>query len=202
MRNELDKSFMFKGLKKDIAVRYGQEKSEEIWNRGGEIIKTYPEVFPTVSYKLAGQYVFPLAAIYSAMLENDIDQEEAVSFLIDYGGEFGEKIRKMFYRVTSIPGVSALIWKNIDKMMHKAGSKEMGYESTFYPKTDTRAGMDVLVCPLHEALKTMGMPEIAPTICAMDKIYMTGLRGIAYQRTKSVAEGDDCCDYRLTRIKK
>ncbi len=31
----------------------------------------------------------------------------------------------------------------------------------------------------------------------MDKEYMTGFRGIDYQRTKSVAEGDSCCDYRL-----
>lgn len=31
----------------------------------------------------------------------------------------------------------------------------------------------------------------------MDKEYMTGFRGIDYKRTKSVAEGDECCDYRL-----
>ena len=34
-------------------------------------------------------------------------------------------------------------------------------------------------------------------ICCMDKQYMTGFRGVKYTRTKSVAEGDDCCDYRL-----
>ena len=26
-----------------------------------------------------------------------------------------------------------------------------------------------------------------------------GFRGVDYQRTKSVAEGDDCCDYRLDK---
>jgi hypothetical protein len=36
-------------------------------------------------------------------------------------------------------------------------------------------------------------------ICCMDKEYMNGFRGVGYKRTKSVAEGDDCCDYRLTR---
>lgn len=34
-------------------------------------------------------------------------------------------------------------------------------------------------------------------ICCMDKEYMTGFRGIDYKRTKSVAEGNECCDYRL-----
>ena len=36
-----------------------------------------------------------------------------------------------------------------------------------------------------------------PNFPAMDKVYMTGFRHIQYRRTKSVAEGDECCDYRL-----
>jgi hypothetical protein len=39
-------------------------------------------------------------------------------------------------------------------------------------------------------------------ICCMDKEYMTGFRGVKYTRTKSVAEGDDCCDYRLEDARK
>lgn len=76
----------------------------------------------------------------------------------------------------------------------------MGYESEFFPVTEKDAGMNVLKCSLHEALKIMGMPEIAPTICAMDKIYMTGIKGIRYTRTMSVVEGDPYCDYRLHKI--
>ncbi len=41
------------------------------------------------------------------------------------------------------------------------------------------------------------MPEVCQTICSMDKVYMTGFKHIQYRRTRSVAEGDDCCDYRL-----
>jgi len=39
-------------------------------------------------------------------------------------------------------------------------------------------------------------------ICCMDKEYLTGFRGIDYSRTKSVAEGDTCCDYRLRDARK
>jgi len=31
----------------------------------------------------------------------------------------------------------------------------------------------------------------------MDKAYMTGFKNIRYTRTASVAEGAQCCDYRL-----
>ena len=57
--------------------------------------------------------------------------------------------------------------------------------------------MDVVSCPLYEKAKELGTPEAVQMICCMDKEYMNGFRGIDYTRTKSVAEGDDCCDYRL-----
>lgn len=63
--------------------------------------------------------------------------------------------------------------------------------------TETTSQVDVLSCPLHDMAKKKGIPEVCQTICAMDKVYMTGFRRIQYRRTKSVAEGDDCCDYRL-----
>ena len=57
--------------------------------------------------------------------------------------------------------------------------------------------MDVVSCPLYEKAKELGTPEAVQMICCMDKEYMNGFRGSDYTRTKSVAEGDDCCDYRL-----
>ena len=63
------------------------------------------------------------------------------------------------------------------------------------------AGLDILSCPVVDALKEIGMPEVAPVMCAIDQVYSTGYRGIRFKRTKSVAEGDDCCDYRYYREK-
>ncbi len=59
--------------------------------------------------------------------------------------------------------------------------------------------MDITGCPLYDKAKELGTPEAAQMICCLDKEYMKGFRGIDYKRTKSVAEGDDCCDYRLTK---
>lgn len=39
---------------------------------------------------------------------------------------------------------------------------------------------------------------LALVVCAMDKAYMTGFKHIRYTRTTSVAEGHECCDYRLS----
>ena len=47
----------------------------------------------------------------------------------------------------------------------------------------------------------IGYPEAAPVMCAIDQVYSTGYRGIAFKRTCSLAEGDEFCDYRYTRIR-
>ncbi len=36
-------------------------------------------------------------------------------------------------------------------------------------------------------------------MCAIDKIYTTGIRGVCYHRGKSVAEGAEYRDYYITR---
>ena len=59
--------------------------------------------------------------------------------------------------------------------------------------------MDVKSCPLYDKACELGTPEAVQMICCMDKEYMNGFRGVKYKRTKSVAEGDDCCDYRLKK---
>lgn len=57
--------------------------------------------------------------------------------------------------------------------------------------------MDVIGCPLYDGAKELGVKESAQLFCAMDKVYMNSMKGVDYQRTKSIAEGDDCCDYLL-----
>ena len=101
-----------------------------------------------------------------------------------------------------MPGVPSLIWANFGKIMEIAGSEKAGYKTKFYGKKGDMAGLDILSCPVVNALAEIGMPEVAPVMCAIDQVYSTGYRGIKFRRTSSVAEGDDRCDYRYKRIKR
>jgi predicted ArsR family transcriptional regulator len=88
------------------------------------------------------------------------------------------------------------MWKNMDKIAAKMSS---GYDVKNLRVEKDKCYMDVVACPLYDKAKALGTPEAVQMICCMDKEYMNGFRGVAYQRTKSVAEGDDCCDYRLNK---
>lgn len=62
-------------------------------------------------------------------------------------------------------------------------------------------GIPSLIWANFEKIMEIGYPEAAPVMCAIDQVYSTGYRGIAFKRTCSLAEGDEFCDYRYTRIR-
>lgn len=144
--------------------------------------------------------ILPAAALYLS-LEKHIP-DDAVTLLCTYGTHMGEKIAGIVHGITSIPGVSQLLWKNVPGIMRKMSSPEAGYTRRIVSENKDLVGVDILSCPLHDAAVKIGVPQTVLVVCAMDKAYMTGFKYIRYTRTTSVAEGDTCCDYRLSYDKK
>ena len=137
-------------------------------------------------------YVFPAVALYRAV--ERYAPGDALKITRNYGTKMGIRLKRIFRRITALPGVPTLMWKNMDKIATKMSD---GYEIENLTVTEHLCAMDVVACPLYEKAKELGTPEAVQMICCMDKEYMNGFRGIDYIRTKSVAEGDECCDYRL-----
>lgn len=190
-------SFVLNQFKTMIFSRFGKDAAS-VWSACINQTKELEKEFPYVRKDIR-KAIYPIAGIYIAMQEY-VSADEAKKILIDYAPTIGNKLRKIIYFGTSVPGVSAYMWKNIESIMHKAGSEAKGYKSRFYGKNGDVAAMDVLECPLHEAFKMIGIPEITSVVCAMDLIYSTGYKGIDFTRTKALGNGDACCDYRYRKI--
>ena len=191
----LDRSVIYRGFHKKLTAQYGTEKANAIWkdanNNLRDLKQTYPDI--TGDNKMM---ILPSAALYLS-LEKHIP-DDAITLLCTYGTHMGEKIAGIVHGITSIPGVSQLLWKNMPGLMRKMSSPEMGYTRRIVSETSELVGVDILSCPLHNAAVRIGIPQAALVVCAMDKAYMTGFKYIRYTRTLSVAEGADCCDYRLS----
>ncbi len=185
----LDKSFIFKSLKKDLIKEYGCEEAERVWKKAGENLSSFRKEHPDMDSD-SRNFIMPIAALYSA-------KPESLPLLKNYGTEVGRKIAGAVYGITSVPGVSKLLWKNMPELMHKMSSPEKGYKRRIVCETKELVGVDILECPLHQAAVKLGVPQTASVICAMDKAYMTGFKYIEYTRTKAIGEGDAFCDYRL-----
>ena len=192
MKNYLNKS-TFKGIKSELAEKYGVGKSDEIWKYANSEYHKLETDEPDAD-KTSRSYVFPAVSIYRAI--EHYAPGEALGVMRLYGTKMGLKLKKLFGRITSLPGMPALMWKNMDKIAAKMSS---GYDVKNLLVEKDKCYMDVVACPLYDKAKELGTPEAVQMICCMDKEYMNGFRGVDYQRTKSVAEGDDCCDYRLDK---
>lgn len=193
MKSDLEKSVLFKGFRKELTDKYGEQDGAAIWRYAADELQKMEAEEPNADKDLIA-YVFPAVAIYRAV--EHYAPGDALELTRGYGTRTGLRLKKIFRMVTSVPGIPTLMWKNMDRIAAKMSS---GYECKNMVVTDNLCSLDVTVCPLYEKAKELGTPEAAQMICCMDKEYMNGFRGIRYKRTKSLAEGDDCCDYRLKR---
>lgn len=193
-KDEMSKSFIFKDFRKTLVAEFGEETAEQIWKNASANYISLKNWCPDMTSD-SRMMILPAAALLGAL--DKFAPEQALPLLTGYGTQVGEKIAKIVHAVTSIPGVPKLLWRNMPKLMRTMSSPKKGYTRRIVSETGELVGVDILSCPLHDAAVKIGMPEAALIVCAMDKAYMTGFKNIRYTRTTSVAEGAECCDYRL-----
>lgn len=195
MSDKLGRSLLFKGFLKLLRVEIGAEQAEQIWQEANLNLQELEDKHPDITgdNKIM---ILPAAALYQAVRK--YAPEMALPLMRSYGTKMGQKIAGIIHAVTSVPGVSWLMWRNAPALMRKSSSPEAGYTRRIVSETKELVGVDILSCPLHDAAVRIGVPEAAQMVCAMDKAYMNGFKHIRYTRTTSVAEGGVCCDYRLS----
>ena len=195
MADKLSRSIIFKGFRKTLISQFGKEIANQIWLDANTSLAALQSQHPDLDSD-SRMMILPAAALYSALSKHA--PEQALPLLIDYGTQTGEKIARIVHGITSIPGLPKLLWKHMPKLMRMMSGPDKGYTRRIVSETSDLVGVDILSCPLHNAAVKIGVPEAALVVCAMDKAYMTGFKHIRYTRTTSVAEGAECCDYRLS----
>lgn len=192
--DKLGRQFLFKSFRKMLRAEFGDAKALQVWEEANRNLLELESKNPDIigDNKMM---ILPSAALYLAL--RNYAPEQALSLMCAYGTKMGEKIAGIIHGITSIPGISKLMWKKAPQLMRNSSSPEKGYTRRIVSETSDLVGVDILSCPLHDAAIKIGVPEAALMVCAMDKAYMSGFKYIRYTRNTSVAEGDGCCDYRL-----
>ena len=193
MNKTLKKSIIFKRFYAELVSRYGKDKAKAIWDYAEKEFEKLQDTEPSAD-KTSVSYVFPAVALYRSV--EHFYPEEALAVTRSFGTTMGLRLMNIFKSITALPGIPLLMWKNMDKIAAKLSD---GYEIKNLNVTNDQCFMDVIRCPLYDKAMELGTPEAVQMICCMDKEYMNGFRGVNYRRTTSVAEGDDCCDYRLKK---
>lgn len=194
MADKLNCSIIFKGFRKTLVSQFDEKTADQIWLDANASLVALQCRYPDLDSD-SKMMILPAAAIYSALHKHA--PEKTLPLLTAYGMKMGEAIARIVHGITSIPGVPRILWKNMPKLMRMMSGPDKGYTRRIVSETKELVGVDILSCPLHNVAVKIGVPEAALVVCAMDKAYMTGFKHICYTRTTSVAEGAECCDYRL-----
>ena len=195
MADRLRQSIIYKGFRKTITAQFGETHTAEIWEKANSYLASMNTLASQMDSD-SRMMILPAVALYKALYE--YAPQQALPLLTNYGTKMGEKIARIVHGVTSIPGIPKLLWKAMPKLMRTMSSPDKGYTRRIVSESNELVGVEILSCPLHNWAVKIGVPEAALVVCAMDKAYMTGFKHIRYTRTTSVAEGAECCDYRLS----
>ena len=191
--NPLDRQWFYKGFRKTLNDLFPDDRAKKLWKEAGNEYASILSAHPDAGVH-KGAMVLPAVALFRTL---SAAGEDAESLLNAYGDRMGRCFAGMVHRITSIPGVSRLIWKHVDSIMNRMSSTALGYTRRIVSEPPAMYGVDILSCPYHELAKELGEEKAVLCICHMDKAYMQGFRHIRYERTTAVSEGAECCDYRL-----
>ena len=167
---KIEKSFVFKKMQEHLVETYGKEKASSIMQYANVEIQAL-EISEPDADKTSRSFVFPAVALYRA-IEHFIPGK-GLEITRSYGTKTGLRMQKLFRRITALPGIPTLMWKNMDKIADKMSSC---YECENVVVTDHLCSLDVKSCSLYDKAKELGTPEAVQMICCMDKEYITATR--------------------------
>ena len=191
--NPLDRQWFYRGFRRRLVKALGRPQADAVWKYAGSEYRSMLSD-NTALKKRKGAMVLPAVALYRALSASGADAEELLNA---YGDAMGRRFAGMVPGITSMPGVSGLIWRHVDRIMNRMSGENHGYQRRIASKPPEMFGVDILSCPYHELARELGDEKAVLCICHMDKAYMQGFHHIRYERTTAVSEGAECCDYRL-----
>ncbi|MCR5747572.1 MAG: hypothetical protein K6G03_07675 [Lachnospiraceae bacterium] len=144
MVKKLKKSFVFKHFYADLLDRYGADRAKEIWTFAENEYHRLMTNEPSAD-KSSITYVFPAVSLYRSV--EKFYPEDALSVTRSFGTKTGLRLKNIFQKITYLPGVPALIWKNMDRIAEKMSS---GYETKNMKVNEEQCFMDVVRCPLYD----------------------------------------------------
>ena len=145
---------------------------------------------------------FMLAHYRALLSEFSFDRDKALDVLRQMTNF---KVRKKFENPGPVmsfifPRVSrCVILRKLTLARFKYRDEKYGWDAVF-PESDAYIAVDMTRCGLADWFRDQGAPEIAPIACEGDFIWTELLTGLKFNRTKTIANGDDICDFRFVKV--
>ena len=177
-----------------LAERFGQEKGNALFARQEEALRQLIDGIKDKSEsqrKTLIQRIFPCIALYRALTDSGIPEQEAYTYLQRYMQEnVAAKQHASMVRMELVPGFYTLYSAIFRKVMRSSDR----WEST---QSHTKRTFDVTIrkCLWHTACTESGCAQLCRLFCDVDNVSYGGLRKIGFARTQTLGYGGSCCDF-------
>lgn len=146
--------------------------------------------------------IYPTISFYKAVLEVTGNQEVAYRFIADYFHCQAVKTNKSLKRLCNIPFLYHVVPFAMTKIIHHTFGRKSGFDRIDFPKTRGTCHIDMTVCPYFSNCVTYGCQELGTVFCDADDVaYGEMHKKLVWGRTKTLARGNECCDF-ILEIKK
>ncbi len=189
-----------KELKNIVLKRYPVQ-SEEIVNRAFEINQHLCEENSNQPRKVlmhTRDKIYPAISFYKAIVENNGSKEEAYSLIADYFNRQAKEVNKSIGKICKIPFSYKIVPLVMTKIIHNVYGKKSGFVMLDYPSEKEKCHIDMTICPYFNNCVKYGCPELGTAFCNADDIAYGNMHPkLFWGRTKTLARGNECCDFIL-----
>lgn len=143
--------------------------------------------------------IYPMISLYHAMQNNGINKDEACNFLDKNLSLMAEKDAKSIRTMLTIPFAYRLMPKIFKKVTLSQFGEKAGFKAKFYDTDKTECKFDMQKCLYCEVCNKYNCFELVKCFCHTDDVTDGNMHPrIHWNRTKTMGEGDDVCDFDIT----
>jgi hypothetical protein len=145
--------------------------------------------------------ILPGFALYQTLRESGESQESALEIIDQIFEKLFSNNQRRMKKIGSLPFIYPLLRLLIKPVMGKYPAEGWKIDWKQIDKNSIR--FDMKSCFYFDTLSKYGAPELTASFCQVDDfVYGNMSPYLSWQRTKTIARGNDYCDFCFARVKK
>lgn len=192
---------VFRETKPLMILKYGEEITARVMRnavtRYHELLLIHASEIQVVRNHTAKR-IYPVIAIYESMQNEGIDKDEALEFLDWSCCKRAKKEAEYIQFALLFPGMYKLMPGIFRRSTKRRYSEKAGFEETVHKISKTHVKFDMTKCLYCDVCRENGVPELAICFCHAANVKKGNMHPkLKWNRTKTLGEGADCCDFDL-----
>ena len=191
-------------LERQIAQEQGQVQASLVVNaveaRYWELFCHRPRVVRRALRKHLNTYILPGLALYQITLEEGVEMADALWKVERFMAEATQTKRLIFRLAGRLPAYYQMLRLLTPRVLDNTYPPE-GWELEWVENSPKSLSFNMKSCFYLDMLTAYGAPELTLVYCHLDDlIFEDASPGVHWERSQTLARGDELCNFRWTRV--